>query len=217
MPGFYIIAKMNKYKSHIKPYMLEIEKWAGRGASEKEIAEKLGVGYSTFRKHVNTEPELSAALQRGKRRAQKVIEKALATDGCFDRPQARPAPAPVAIYMKDGGVKRPDQNGAHRGVFERNKKKIYDTQTVCGICGKPVDFSYKYPHPLSPCIDHIIPIAKGGHPSDISNLQLAHWTCNRQKSDRLAGQPCNTGRTVEVISNRILPQTIDWKNYRSES
>ena len=106
---------------------------------------------------------------------------------------------------------RPDKDGTHRGAFEKNKKKIYATQTVCGICGKPVDFSLKYPHPLSACIDHIIPIAKGGHPSDIENLQLAHWTCNRQKSDRLV-----TRQAVkeEVISNRVLPHTFDWLNYR---
>lgn len=67
---------------------------------------------------------------------------------------------------------RPDKDGTHRGAFEKNKKKIYATQTVCGICGKPVDFSLKYPHPLSPCIDHIIPIAKGGHPSDLENMQI---------------------------------------------
>ena len=80
---------------------------------------------------------------------------------------------------------RPDKDGAHRLAFERNKKKILATQTVCGICGKPVDKSLQFPHPLSPCIDHIVPVAKGGHPSDIENLQLAHWTCNRQKSDKL--------------------------------
>ena len=40
---------------------------------------------------------------------------------------------------------RPDHDGTHRLAFERNKKKIYATQTVCGICGKPVDFSFKYP------------------------------------------------------------------------
>ena len=33
---------------------------------------------------------------------------------------------------------RPDKDGAHRLAFERNKKKILATQTVCGICGKPV-------------------------------------------------------------------------------
>ncbi len=109
---------------------------------------------------------------------------------------------------------RPDQDGKHRVQFDRNKKKIYATQTVCGICGKPVDFSKKYPHPLSPCIDHIIPVAKGGHPSDIDNLQLAHWACNREKSDKLFSV---TGKKTEqmVIGNRILPHLIDWENYRS--
>lgn len=111
------------------------------------------------------------------------------------------------------GRNRPDQDGTHRLAYERNKKKIFATQTVCGICGKPVDFSYKYPHPLSPCIDHIIPVNKGGHPSDIDNLQLAHWTCNRQKSDKLFRHK-DTGNIKEIISNRVLPQSIDWKKYR---
>ena len=83
-------------------------------------------------------------------------------------------------------IKRLDRVGTHRSQFDKNRKKIYATQTICGICGKPVDFSLKFPDPMSPTIDHIIPVAKGGHPSDIDNLQLAHFYCNRQKSDRLA-------------------------------
>lgn len=108
---------------------------------------------------------------------------------------------------------RPDKDGSHRGAFERNKKKIFATQNVCGICGKQVDFSLKYPHPLSPCIDHIIPIVKGGHPSDIDNLQLAHWTCNRQKSDKLMERKKASGSGEELISNRVLPQSMDWTKY----
>ena len=107
---------------------------------------------------------------------------------------------------------RPDQNGTHRGMFEKNKKKIYATQSVCGICGQPVDFNLKYPHPLSPCIDHIIPIAKGGHPSDINNLQLAHWTCNRGKSDKIYIHKQNK---IEGVGNRVLPQSRDWTTYRA--
>lgn len=104
---------------------------------------------------------------------------------------------------------RPDKDGTHRAQFDKNKKRIYATQTVCGICGKPVDFNLKYPHPLSPCIDHIIPVSKGGHPSDIDNLQLAHWTCNRQKADKLANKNI-TKPNQQVISNRVLPATFDW-------
>ncbi len=114
--------------------------------------------------------------------------------------------------MAKRNAKRPDQNGVHRGMFERNKRKVYATQTVCGICGRPVDFKLKYPHPLSPCIDHIIPIAKGGHPSDLDNLQLAHWTCNRQKSDKLIDR--HEVKELQTISNRVLPQSMDWRHYR---
>lgn len=121
------------------------------------------------------------------------------------------------FYLKLGGddmaIKRLDRDGSHRKQFENNKKKIYATQSICGICGKPVDFSYKYPHPLSPCIDHIIPVAKGGHPSDIDNLQLAHWTCNRQKSDKLFANRYETKQ--KIVTNRDLPQTINWKQYKS--
>jgi 5-methylcytosine-specific restriction endonuclease McrA len=109
---------------------------------------------------------------------------------------------------------RPDKEGTHRAVFLKNKKKILATQSVCGICGKPVDKKLKYPHPLSACIDHIIPIDKGGHPSDIDNMQLAHWTCNRQKSNKLIASQGNTATTLGTIANNILPLHMDWATYR---
>lgn len=109
--------------------------------------------------------------------------------------------------------KRADQNGMHRVIYDRNKKKILATQDVCGICGRPVDKSLKYPHPLAPVIDHIIPVAKGGHPSDITNLQLAHWTCNRQKSDKMIDR--SVVKEDITISNRVLPQSMDWTKYKA--
>ncbi len=108
---------------------------------------------------------------------------------------------------------RADHNGVHRLQFDRNKKKILATQNICGICGKPVDKTLKYPHPLSACIDHIIPISKGGHPSDLDNLQLAHWTCNRQKSDKLVEK--QNFEVDVLISNRNLPQSTDWAKYKA--
>lgn len=108
-------------------------------------------------------------------------------------------------------MERPDRSGSHQIQFRSNKKRILQTQSVCGICGKPVDKSIKYPHPLSPSIDHIIPIAKGGHPSALENLQLAHWVCNRQKSDKLHETQVFT-EEVTLVSNRLLPHTFDWKS-----
>ena len=80
---------------------------------------------------------------------------------------------------------RPEKNKAVRSQWEHNKKIILATQSVCGICGKPVDKSLKYPNPMSPTVDHIIPVAKNGDPVALDNLQLAHMYCNRMKSDKM--------------------------------
>ena len=115
---------------------------------------------------------------------------------------------------------RPDHDGKHRLAFDRNKRKILASQNICGICGQIVDKSLKYPHPLSPCIDHIIPIDRGGHPSDIDNLQLAHWKCNRDKANKLiypkieADKDAQKNGTVIINTNRVLPLTMDWSSYR---
>ena len=113
---------------------------------------------------------------------------------------------------------RPERQGSHRANYERNKKRILATQNICGICGKPVDKSLKYPHPMSPTIDHIIPVNGNngifGHPSDLSNLQLAHFSCNRQKSNKIF-----KGKEVfepVVLGNRNLPQSMNWATYRAE-
>lgn len=109
---------------------------------------------------------------------------------------------------------RADKTGSHRTAYERNKKRIMATENICGICGQPIDMSLKHGNHMAPCIDHIIPIAKGGHPSDIDNLQLAHWNCNRQKSDKLFKNI--EKKEQQVIGNRNLPQSMDWTTYREK-
>ena len=110
---------------------------------------------------------------------------------------------------------RLDRDGTHRSQFDKNKKKIYATQSVCGICGKPVDMTLKFPHPLSKSIDHIIPVSKGGHPSSIDNLQLAHLCCNRDKSSKLMEVQPNLDNEKQ-IDNRALPHSVDWMNWRKK-
>ena len=94
---------------------------------------------------------------------------------------------------------RPDKQGKHRVAYEKNKKRILKTQ----------------PDPMSPVIDHMIPVSKGGHPSAIENLQLAHRTCNRQKSDKMFNNQQNNQQEKKVIGNRNLPQSINWGLYSS--
>ena len=108
---------------------------------------------------------------------------------------------------------RADHIGPHRRVFEKNRKIILATQDVCGICGQPVDKSIRFPDPMSPVIDHIIPIDKGGSPDDIDNLQLAHMCCNRAKSDKLIGNAAKNDKKTKIVTNRNLPQSKDWSRY----
>lgn len=111
--------------------------------------------------------------------------------------------------------RRADHQGPQRRAYDKNKAIILKTQTVCGICGQPVDKTRKYPDPLSPCVDHIIPIARGGHPSAIENLQLAHWKCNREKSDKLQSEERkDVINSAETFPNNVLPWSIDWLKYK---
>lgn len=111
---------------------------------------------------------------------------------------------------------RPDRDGAHKQEFRRSKKRILMTQDTCAICGRPVDKSLKFPDPLSATVDHIIPIAKGGHPSDVANLQLAHLKCNRWKADKLMQTKAKPLAADEEINNKILPWSYDWENYKAK-
>ena len=55
----------------------------------------------------------------------------------------------------------------------------------CGLCGDPVDMDVAYPDSLSPSLDHILPLSKGGaHVPE--NVQLAHLGCNVAKGARVA-------------------------------
>lgn len=62
----------------------------------------------------------------------------------------------------------------------------------CKICFTRIeDFDLPWPHPLSPSVDHVMPVRAGGsHRMD--NLQLSHLVCNHRKGAR-PGWTCATG------------------------
>lgn len=91
------------------------------------------------------------------------------SDTCRKRNQRRNKSKGAWAYRRYKNVK----NGERFQV-----KEIYDRDGwICGICHKPVNSRLRFPHPKSPSLDHIIPIAIGG--SHIKkNVQLAHLSCN---------------------------------------
>jgi hypothetical protein len=57
----------------------------------------------------------------------------------------------------------------------------------CGICGRRIGKTYKYPHLRSKSIDHIIPLSEGG--DDVAaNKRAAHLGCNMARGNGGGGE-----------------------------
>ena len=69
---------MAKYTEWItEEGLLKIEGWARDGLTDKQIAENIGVAYSTFRDWIKRFPALTAPLKRGKEVIDRQVENAL--------------------------------------------------------------------------------------------------------------------------------------------
>lgn len=51
----------------------------------------------------------------------------------------------------------------------------------CYLCGERINYRLKFPHPMSPSVDHVIPISAGG-PHSLSNCAMTHMGCNNKKN-----------------------------------
>jgi 5-methylcytosine-specific restriction endonuclease McrA len=101
-----------------------------------------------------------------------------------------------AYYARPDRRKVTSENNARRGHARRARRLGLDHEDYsrlgvakeahwkCGLCGYPISRDAAWPHPDSLSIDHIIPLARGGH--DVkSNVRAAHLRCNLRKNDRL--------------------------------
>jgi 5-methylcytosine-specific restriction endonuclease McrA len=73
------------------------------------------------------------------------------------------------------------------GLNRKHRLRLLDRDGwVCYLCRRPIDPSYRYPHPLSATIDHVKPVSAGGSNTD-ENLRSTHWRCNIDKGDAIPG------------------------------
>lgn len=56
--------RKGKYETHVKPRFDEIEKWLNHGATEKQVAQRLGVAYSSFNDYKNKHSEFLEVLKK---------------------------------------------------------------------------------------------------------------------------------------------------------
>lgn len=101
----------------------------------------------------------------------------------------------------------PSSNPRYKSWKKREsiRKWLLSTQDRCALCGKEIDKTLKTPHPMSPEVDEIIPISKGGDPYDRDNVQLVHRICNQRKGNKIIG-------VDETSITRLpIPHSQDWR------
>lgn len=67
----------SKWETHVKDKLILVEGWARNGLTDEQIAEKLGIGKTTFYKYIQEYSELSELLKKGKEVVDTEVENAL--------------------------------------------------------------------------------------------------------------------------------------------
>lgn len=101
----------------------------------------------------------------------------------------------------------PDGTQWNQAVWEETRKRVLDlagNDIHCAICGKPLDRNAPRCTAQAVEIDHIVPIARGGAPYEISNLQTLCFRCNRRKGKRMDSDH------MELNSDCPIPQSNAW-------
>ena len=71
------MGRPSKYKTHVLPRFDEIEDWCRNGATDKEVAERLGIAMSSFSEYKKEFSEFSEVLKKTKEYVDGQVENAL--------------------------------------------------------------------------------------------------------------------------------------------
>ncbi|MDE6586145.1 MAG: transposase [Clostridia bacterium] len=71
------MARPSKYETHVAPRLEEIKDWCRNGATDKEIAKRLGISEDSFYKYKNEFSEFSESLKENKEVVDGKVENAL--------------------------------------------------------------------------------------------------------------------------------------------
>lgn len=73
--------RKNKYDTHVKPYLNQIQEWANT-MTEAQICVRLGVGKSAFSEYKRTHSELLEAIKKGRQDLVSDLRSALIRRAC---------------------------------------------------------------------------------------------------------------------------------------
>lgn len=94
------------------------------------------------------------------------------------------APRSKELRAEESQRRRARERAAR--VAPVNRPMIFERDGfICQLCMKPLDMDAVAPNSLSPSIDHIVPLARGGDHGP-ENVQAAHLGCNTRKGANIS-------------------------------
>lgn len=104
-----------------------------------------------------------------------------------------------------------DPRRLNRGAREAARRRVLAMDVPCNICGRPIDPTIPWPDPWSAEVDEVIPVSRGGSPTDLRNLAKVHRRCNQMKSDKSLEWARRTARGESAPDMTRTPMmTDDW-------
>lgn len=79
--------------------------------------------------------------------------------------------------------------------YLRMRQRVLASSSICAGCGEAIATNppYRWPHPLSPSVDHIIPVSRLPADSplltDVANGRPMHLRCNQLRGDGTRQEP----------------------------
>lgn len=83
---------------------------------------------------------------------------------------------------------------ANSSMRNKLRARVLREESICWLCGLPVNKSLPHGQPGSPEIDEVVPVSKGGSPFERSNCRLAHRICNQKRGNK----PPDHGKVVAL-------------------
>ena len=125
------MARPSQYEELVKPHIEKVKEWAASGATNKEIAEALGIGLSTLQTYKTKYKEFQEAFARGR------------VAVCCDIKAALLKKALGFSYQEEKKVARKDKSGENIVVVERYDRYVPPSETAAAMLLRNYDETWR--------------------------------------------------------------------------
>lgn len=123
--------RKSKYDEFVAPHIDEVQKWVAAGATDKEIADALGIGVSTLIEYKKKYSQFSKAFARGREKVVIEIKAALLKK------------ALGFSYDEEKRVGRKDKNGENVILVEKYSRYCPPSETAAGMLLRNYDSEWR--------------------------------------------------------------------------